>query len=131
MYITSADFLAYGRTPEEVYLFILVLFVYRLCCPGRGMGRMLRAAQAGSLVGLPREAPEQPDPVLYKQLVSPRTPLLSKNSCSVAPLFPLLSQHSDSPTISTEIPVYFFFLNFASCSLALTDGGRIQASWPK
>lgn len=73
---------------------------------------MLRAAQAGKLVGLSREAPEQPDPVLYKQLVSPRTPLLSKNSCSVAPLFPLLFQHSDSLRISTEIPLYFFFLDF-------------------
>lgn len=102
--VTSAAFLACGRTAEEAYSWI---FEHALTCV-LAWDRMLRAAGPGKLE-LTREAPQRPDPVLYNR-VPPRTPLLSKNSYSgsVAPLFPLLSQQSDSFTISTEIPVYFF-----------------------
>lgn len=70
----------------------LCIFEHALICVVLEMAwsGMLRAAQIGKLAGPTRESPEQPDLVLYKQLVPPRTPLLSKNIClcSVAPLFP-------------------------------------------
>lgn len=50
---------------------------------------MPRAAPVGKLAEPSRESLEQADPVLYKQLVPPRTLLLSKTvcSCSVPPRF--------------------------------------------
>lgn len=126
MHVTSAFLLPSLPMEGQLRKDICVSFVLEVA-----WDRMLRAAQVGKLVGLTREAPEQPYPILYKQLVSLRTQLLSKNLCSVTPLFPLLSRHPDSLTISTEIPLYFFFLDFTSCSLAFTDGERIQASLPK
>lgn len=89
---------------------------------------MLRSAEIGNLGGQTRESPQQLDLVLYEQLVPPRTPLLSKNTCSccVAPFptpLPLAAlKYPASFTISAEIPIFgVFFLNFVLCSLALPD----------
>lgn len=75
------------------------------------------------------EAPEQPDPVTYKQLVSPRTPYPKTRVLWL--LFPPSYLNTQTLSQSPQKSQCIFFLNFAFCSLALTDGGRIQASCPK
>lgn len=98
--------------------------------------RMLRAARVGKLAGQTRESPEQPDPVLYKQLVPPRTPSLSKNTCSCyvapSPTAMVTLKYPASLTISTEITIFGVSSGFMSPAPRLwPDGGRLQASWSK
>lgn len=128
--------LFWGRTAVEV---CLCIFEHALISVILEMARswVLRAAWTGKLMGPTRESPEQRNLVLYKQLVPPRTPLLSNNAglCSVAPLphppTTVTLKHPASLAISIEIPMFLFFWILTPAPWLWPNGCRLQGSHSK
>lgn len=60
---TAASFPKEGQVRKCIFEYIFMGVILEMA-----WSRMLRAAHTSKLAGLTRESPEQPDPVLYKQL---------------------------------------------------------------
>lgn len=101
-----------------MYLCIFVMFLYHLCCSRGGMGQDAGRPQSNLTLLLISSWFHQGHPSY------PKTRVLWL-------LFPPSYLNTQTLSQSPQKSQCIFFLNFAFCSLALTDGGRIQASCPK